>query len=134
LYISDNECLFLDKSIRQKYGEFNAEEQALLSEMQREEYESEIKLIEGADILIHDAQYSLEDYHKKRGWGHSCYIDTVNTAIDAGVKKLYLYHHDPNYDDQVIAGIYEHCLSIVKERNSTLECHIAREGMIVDLS
>lgn len=134
LYISDNECLFLDKSIRQKYGEFSAEEQALLTEMQKEEYESEIRLIEGADVLIHDAQYSLEDYRKKRGWGHSCYIDTVNTAIDAGVKQLYLYHHDPNYDDRVIAKIYEHCLAIIKERNSPLECHIAREGMIVDLS
>ena len=102
--------------------------------MQKEEYAAEIKLIEGADILIHDAQYSLEDYRKKRGWGHSCYIDTVNTAIDAGVKQLYLYHHDPNYDDQVIAKIHEHAQSIIKERNSKLECHIAREGMIVDLS
>jgi phosphoribosyl 1,2-cyclic phosphodiesterase len=134
LYISDNECLFLDKSIRQKYGEFSAEEQALLSEMQREEYDAEIRLIEGADILIHDAQYSQEDYSKKRGWGHSCYIDTVNTAIDAGVQQLYLYHHDPNYDDRVISRLYEHAQEIIRERNSPLACHIAREGMVLDLS
>ena len=134
LYISDNECLFLDKSIRQKYGEFSAEEQALLSEMQREEYASELKLISDADILIHDAQYSLDDYKKKRGWGHSCYIDTVNTAIDAGVKELYLYHHDPNYDDKVMQKIHEHALSIISDRNAPLKCEIAREGMVVDLS
>lgn len=134
LYVSDNECLFLDKSIRQKYGEFSEEEQELLTKMQREEYEAEIRLIEGADILIHDAQYTLDDYKKKRGWGHSCYIDTVNTAIDAGVKELYLYHHDPNYNDDVIAKIYDHCIEIVRERNSSLKCHIAREGMKIDLS
>lgn len=134
LYISDNECLFLDKSIRQKYGEFSAEEQELLSEMQREEYDAELKLIAGADILIHDAQYTLDDYRKKRGWGHSCYIDTVNTAIDAGVKELYLFHHDPNYDDSAIEKIHEHAVQIVQERSSSLKCQIAREGMVLDLS
>jgi phosphoribosyl 1,2-cyclic phosphodiesterase len=133
LYISDNECLFLDKSIRQKYGEFSEEEQELLTKMQQEEYEAEIRLIQGADILIHDAQYTLDDYKKKRGWGHSCYIDTVNTAIDAGVKELYLYHHDPNYGDDVISKIYEHCQEIIKDRNSELKCHVAREGMKLDL-
>ena len=134
LYISDNECLYLDKSIRQKYREFSEEEQRLLSEMQREEYEAELNLIKGADILIHDAQYTPDDYQKKRGWGHSCYIDTVNTAIDAGVKELYLYHHDPNYNDAAIDLIYDACQKIVEERNSTLVCKIAREGMKVDLS
>ena len=134
LYISDNECLFLDKSIRQKYTEFSEEEQELLSRMQREEYDAEVRLIENADILIHDAQYTLDDYKKKRGWGHSCYIDTVNTAIDAGVKELYLYHHDPNYDDSAIDRIYQHAQQIIEERSSSLKCHIAREGMKIDLS
>lgn len=134
LYISDNECLYLNKAIRQKYGEFSKEEQDLYDAMQREEYESELKMIENADILIHDAQYTLEDYKKKRGWGHSCYIDTVNTAIDAGVRELYLYHHDPNYDDKAIEALYAHCLEIIKERSSDLKCHIAREGMQIDLS
>jgi len=134
LYISDNECLYLDKSIRQKYREFSEEEQHLLSEMQREEYEAELKLIQGADILIHDAQYTPADYQKKRGWGHSCFIDTVNTAIDAGVKELYLYHHDPNYTDAAIDLVYDACKKIIRERNSSLVCKIAREGMTLDLS
>jgi len=134
LYISDNECLFLNSAIRQKYGELNSEEQALYDAIQREEYDSELALIQGADILIHDAQYTKEDYKKKRGWGHSCYIDTVNTAIDAGVRELYLYHHDPNYDDTAMEAIGKHAESIIKERNSDLRCHIAKEGMKVDLS
>jgi len=134
LYVSDNECQYLNKAIRMKYGEFNKEERELYDAMQREEYESELDLIKGADILIHDAQYTKEDYVKKRGWGHSCYIDTVNTAIDAGVRELYLYHHDPNYDDETIGRIYNHALQIIKDRSSELKCHIATEGVQIDLS
>lgn len=133
LYISDNECLYLDKSIKLKYGELSAEEQSLYDLMQQEEYEAEIKLLRGADIVIHDAQYTPEDYQKKRGWGHSCYIDTVNTAIEAGVKVLYLYHHDPNYDDQEMENIHRRALEIIRERRSDLVCHLAKEGMIVEL-
>lgn len=134
IYVSDNECLFLEKSINQRYEEFSSEEKELFEDMKKEEYEAELDLIKGADILIHDAQYTQDDYEKKRGWGHSCYIDTVNLAIDADVKSLYLYHHDPNYDDDAIQKIHDHSLEIVKERNSALECHIASEGLTVDLS
>ena len=133
LYISDNECLYLEKSIKQKYGELSDEEKDLYDKMQKEEYDAELKLIQGADILIHDAQYTEDDYEKKRGWGHSCYIDTVNTSIDAGVKELYLYHHDPNYDDDAIDKIYEHCMKIIQERDSSLKCYIAKEGMTLEL-
>ncbi len=134
LYISDNECLYLEKSVKQKYQEMSKEEQGLYDRMQKEEYEDELKLLQGADILIHDAQYTLEDYEKKRGWGHSCYIDTVNTAIDAGVSELYLYHHDPTYDDNAMEAIQTHAQDIVKQRNSSMKCYIAREGTIIDLS
>jgi phosphoribosyl 1,2-cyclic phosphodiesterase len=134
LYISDNECLYLGKSIEQKYDELNSDEKKLYDEMKKEEYASEIESVKDADILIHDAQYTPEDYEKKRGWGHSCYIDTVNIAIEAGVKELYLYHHDPNYDDAAMDRIFEHSLSIIKERNSDLKCYIAREGMVVGLN
>ncbi len=133
IYISDNECLFLGKSIDQKFDELNEEEKKLYDEMRKEEYLAEIELVKGADILIHDAQYTPEDYEKKRGWGHSCYIDTVNIAIEAGVKELYLYHHDPNYDDKALEKIHEHSLSIIKEKNSALKCHLAKEGLVVDL-
>jgi ribonuclease BN (tRNA processing enzyme) len=90
-------------------------------------------VIRGADILIHDAQYTPEDYTKKRGWGHSCYIDTVNYAIDAGVKALYLFHHDPAHDDGKVAEMHQHCLEIIRHRGAQLICTIAREGLVVEL-
>lgn len=134
IYISDNECMFLNKTIDRRYAEFNQEEQSLFDAMKQEEYDSAIKFMQGADILIHDAQYTPEDYEKKRGWGHSCYIDTVNSAIDAGVRQLFLYHHDPNYDDKSIENIHKDCLRIINKRGSRLDCQIAREGLIVDLT
>ena len=133
IYASDNECMFIEKSIKHRSDEFNEEELELFNEMIHEEHQSELNLIQDADILIHDAQYTLEDYDKKRGWGHSCYIDTINTAIDANVKELYLFHHDPNYDDNAMQTIHEHASNIIKEKGSSLICHIAKEGMIVDI-
>lgn len=133
IYISDNECMFLEKSIERRYEEFSDREQELLERMRAEERDSELQFIKDADILIHDAQYTPDDYEKKRGWGHSCYIDTVNSAIDAGVKELYLYHHDPNYPDDAIEDIHRHATHLIHERKATLLCHIAREGLIIDL-
>ncbi len=133
LYVSDNECKFMEKSVSKRISELNDEERKLYEEMVKEEHQAELEFIKDADILIHDAQYNLEDYEKKHGWGHSCYIDTVNTAIDAGVKELYLYHHDPNYDDDAINTIHKHAQDIIREKNSALQCHIAREGMCIDL-
>ena len=133
IYVSDNECQFLDKSIKQKMTEFSEEEQEMFEAMNREEYEYELQSIHGADILIHDAQYTPKDYEMKRGWGHSCYVDVVNYAIDAEVKELYLYHHDPYNDDDAIDEIYKNSQEIIKSRNASLKCFIAREGMKVEL-
>ena len=133
IYVSDNECQFLDKSIKQKMTEFSEEEQEMFEAMNREEYEYELQSIKDADILIHDAQYTPEDYETKRGWGHSCYVDVVNYAIDAGVKELYLYHHDPYNNDDAVDNIYKKSLEIIKERNASLKCFVAREGMEIAL-
>lgn len=133
VYVSDNECLFLDRSIEQRIGEFSEAEQRLIHRMRDEERTTELKFMSGADILIHDAQYTPEDYEAKRGWGHSCYIDTVNTAMDAGVKQLYLYHHDPNYTDEQVEVIHRNALALIKDRRSDLGCHVAREGLVVSL-
>jgi len=133
VYASDNECMFIEKSINHRSDEFNDEELELFKEMIHEEHQAELDLIQDADILIHDAQYTADDYDKKRGWGHSCYVDTINTAIDANVKELYLFHHDPNYDDDAIDAIHKHSNEIIKEKGSSLVCHIAKEDMVLDL-
>jgi len=55
----------------------------------------------GADLLVHDAQYTREEYHKgKVGWGHTPIEAAIATARSAGVKRLALFHHDPERSDQ----------------------------------
>ncbi len=66
-----------------------------------------VKLAHGADLLIHDAQYTSEEYYgldgeSKKAWGHSTPEAAATTAIAAKVKKLVLFHHDPYHDDEKI--------------------------------
>ncbi len=58
-----------------------------------------LDLATGADCLIHDAQYTAAEYGSKVGWGHSTVETAVDTAIRAGVRRLYLFHHDPQHTD-----------------------------------
>ena len=59
----------------------------------------------GADLLIHDAQYTSEEYELRRNWGHTTWLETVSVAQDAGVKRLVLFHHDPGRSDKAIDEI-----------------------------
>ena len=59
-----------------------------------------LAFIENADLLIHDAQYTRQEYlHMKQGFGHSTIEMAVATAQAAHVRELVLFHHDPAYDD-----------------------------------
>ncbi len=71
-------------------------------QLSRYNWENIGKLIQNADIVIHDAQYSPEEYAKKIGWGHSSYDQVVEICKDYNVKKLFLFHHDPIKTDKEI--------------------------------
>jgi phosphoribosyl 1,2-cyclic phosphodiesterase len=58
-----------------------------------------------ADVLIHDAQYTVDEYPRFKGYGHSTWEEAVNVALQCRVKQLILFHHDPGHDDEVVAGI-----------------------------
>lgn len=61
--------------------------------------ESVLELAAGADVLIHDAQYTPEEFEQKSHWGH-CTIDfAIRVAREAGVHTLVLFHHDPAHTD-----------------------------------
>jgi len=61
-----------------------------------------IKFAKDADILIHDAQYTFQEYSMFQGFGHSTYEMACNVAKEAGVKKLLLFHHDPKHEDALL--------------------------------
>ncbi|MBW2278819.1 MAG: MBL fold metallo-hydrolase [Deltaproteobacteria bacterium] len=69
-----------------------------------------IRLAKGADVLIHDAQYTEAEYRgddgiSRHGWGHSTWQDAVRVARAAEVSKLILFHHDPARDDDAVADL-----------------------------
>ena len=76
----------------------------------------------GADLLIHDAQYTLADYERRRGWGHSTWRDAARVARDARVSQLLLFHHDPNHSDGVIDQL------VAEARHEFQNTDAAREG------
>jgi phosphoribosyl 1,2-cyclic phosphodiesterase len=64
--------------------------------------ESALALCEGADLVIHDAQYTPEEFERKRDWGHCTVAFALRVAHEAGAKRLALFHHDPvRTDDQL---------------------------------
>lgn len=62
---------------------------------------------EGADLLIHDAQYRPEEMGSRRGWGHSDFLSAVDLALEAGVRHLVLCHHDPDRSDAEVEEMEE---------------------------
>ena len=72
-------------------------------------YADVIEFARGADLLIHDAQYLHGEYHSKtqsrKGWGHSTVEMAAAVATKAQVKKLVLFHHEPQHDDRAMRRI-----------------------------
>ena len=86
------------------------------------------RFCEGADILIHDAQYTPAERSGRIGWGHSDHDATVRLAIQSGVRRLILFHHDPSRTDQELAKLVQHCRSLASESRAGLQVEAAREG------
>jgi ribonuclease BN (tRNA processing enzyme) len=82
-----------------------------------------------ADLLFHDAEYKEDEYKKTRSWGHSVYTDTLNLALDAGVKKLGLFHHNQERIDDEIDAIVNDCRKIIKKSGKNLECFAVWQSM-----
>ena len=86
-----------------------------------------INFCQGADLLIHDAQYTNEELEKCRGWGHSSFDQALSVAEQAQVKRLVMTHHDPDHDDEFLRKMERQCQDRFKD------CLLAREGMVIDL-
>ncbi|HEY1113566.1 MAG TPA: MBL fold metallo-hydrolase [Chitinophagaceae bacterium] len=87
-------------------------------------------LASGADLLLHDAQYTAEEYAGKVGWGHSSMSDAVQFAELTRVNHLLLTHHDPLHTDARLRELYR---QLRAGTSSTVSYEMAVEGMRVDL-
>jgi CheY-like chemotaxis protein/phosphoribosyl 1,2-cyclic phosphodiesterase len=86
------------------------------------------KFMAGADLVIHDAQYTPEEYAAKKTWGHSAYDYVVQIAAAAGVRRLALTHHDPSHDDAFVADIERRARALALQLGTELDVFCAYEG------
>jgi len=95
----------------------------------KEEFKDFIK---GSDVLIHDAQYNRVSYQERIGWGHSAWEDVAELAAEANVDMLYLTHHDPDKNDDVLAEVDK--IVLEKHGSDFTEISLAKEGQEIKLS
>jgi ribonuclease BN (tRNA processing enzyme) len=88
------------------------------------------EFIAGADLLIHDAQYTAQEYPEKIGWGHSPIEYVVRLAEHAGVKRVALTHHDPLRDDNEI----DRLVSAARQSSASIDLFAAYEGQVLEIA
>jgi phosphoribosyl 1,2-cyclic phosphodiesterase/CheY-like chemotaxis protein len=93
-----------------------------------------IEFIRGADIAIMDSQYDASEYPDHVGWGHSCVDDTVDVSMKAGVKHLFLFHHDPDHNDAHVTKMLEGARQQARDAGSSMIVDAAREGVEILLA
>lgn len=92
-----------------------------------------IDFVRGADVAILDAQYDRAEYEAHVGWGHGCVDDVVMLAVKAHIKHLYLFHHDPDHDDNKLDDMLAHARRQAAKQNSPMQIDLATEGVVVQL-
>jgi len=95
--------------------------------------ERHIAFLKGANLVIHDAQYTDEEYRDKVGWGHSSLEYAVDVALAAGVERLVLFHHDPAHDDATMEQMEAMARAHVARRHQALDVLAAREGLELEV-
>jgi phosphoribosyl 1,2-cyclic phosphodiesterase len=88
-----------------------------------------LELVSGADLLIHDAQYTPEEFERKSTWGHCTPAYASEIARRGGVRTLALFHHDPAHDDDFLDAL----AARESKRNHGVEVIVAAEGMRLQL-
>jgi phosphoribosyl 1,2-cyclic phosphodiesterase len=97
------------------------------------DYADYVRFTAGADLLLHDSEYTEEEYLTKKTWGHSTYRDALQLALDAQVKRFGLFHHNQERTDAALDEIVAQCRQIIASRHGSLECFAAQEGMEIRL-
>lgn len=97
------------------------------------DYKDYLDFSRGADLLIHDAEYTQEEYKKTRKWGHSLYNDALRLAIEAGVKKFGLFHHNQERIDTAVDAIVADCQKEISRQKKEMECFAVGQGTTLTL-
>jgi phosphoribosyl 1,2-cyclic phosphodiesterase len=113
VFLTDNELGFIHPGgrSREAYLEFSA----------------------GADLLIHDGEYTPSEYERQNEWGHTTYVDALDLGLKAGVAQLGLFHTNQERFDLEVDMIVEDCRHRVAEAGSDMDCFAVSSDMAFDL-
>lgn len=121
VYMTDNEILYETFSDNPSLNDLATRNKKL------------IKFCSGADYLIHDCMYTLDDFKSKIGWGHSDNIALAFFSILAKVKNLLLFHYEPEYSDSQVTKMLNQTKKILSECNTKIKCSASKELMEIKL-
>ncbi len=94
---------------------------------------SVLELCDGADLVIHDAQFDPQEFACKPDWGHCTVAYAVRVAAEAGAKRLALFHHDPSHGDEVIDRMLAEARALIVG-TSVIEVIAAAERTTISLT
>ena len=87
-----------------------------------------------ADFIVLDAQYTVEELYRKISWGHSSFCYAIDFAVHWGIKNVYLFHHEPMYDDKKLHSILTAARWYAKYIvHSDVNVFLAEEGLELDI-
>ena len=96
-------------------------------------FEDYVDFCRNADLLIHDAEYTPEEYLHTRTWGHSIYTEALDLAIQAKVRQLGLFHHNQDHNDAAIDQMVNHCREIIADQKVSMEVFAVTQEMKIRL-
>ena len=92
-----------------------------------------VEFLANTDTLIHDAMYAEQIVQARCGWGHSTPRQAVTLAAEAGCRRLILFHHEPEHDDDALDRLLEDTRSHAARTAPGLQVEAATEGMEIPL-
>ncbi|MDE5899623.1 MAG: MBL fold metallo-hydrolase, partial [Treponemataceae bacterium] len=97
-----------------------------LSEQDVPEDAGQAAVFQDADCILIDSQYTAEDALRHKDWGHSSFNQAVDFASRWNIGRMYLFHHEPTYDDKKLASVLEAARSYAAPAG--MEVYLAVEG------
>lgn len=92
------------------------------------------EVFKDADAIVIDSQYTVEEVYRKENWGHSAFCYVIDFAIFWNIKKIYLFHHEPTYDDRKLDSILQAARWYAQYiGHSDIQIELARESLEVEL-
>lgn len=85
-----------------------------------------VALARGADVLLHDAQYTVDEYTSHAGWGHSSLAGFAAVVADAAPQRALMFHHDPAHDDDDLEAMRDGAAALAGR-----EVELARENLVL---